>query len=98
MAPASDILSIRVLDAEGLGNSYTVASGIVTAVDSGASVINLSVGGYSDSTVLREAVAYAIDSGVAVVAAAGNDGSNAPSYPAAYEGVVGVSAVDAEGQ
>lgn len=98
VAPASDILSIRVLDAEGLGNSYTVASGIVTAVDSGASVINLSVGGYSDSTVLREAVAYAIDSGVAVVAAAGIDGSNAPSYPAAYEGVVGVSAVDAEGQ
>ena len=97
VAPASDILSIRVLDAEGLGDSYTVASGIVIAVDSGASVINLSVGSYSDSVVLSEAVAYAVNNGIAVIAAAGNDGSNAPSYPAAYEGVVGVSALDAEG-
>ena len=98
VAPASDILSIRVLDSEGLGDSYTVAQGIVTAVDSGAAVINLSVGSYSDSAVLGEAVAYAVNQGVAVIAAAGNDGSSAPSYPAAYEGVVGVSAVDAEGQ
>ncbi len=98
VAPASEILSIRVLDAEGLGDSYTVAQGIVTAVGRGASVINLSIGSYTESAVLSEAVAYAVNQGVAVIAAAGNDGSNAPSYPAAYEGVVGVSALDAEGQ
>ncbi|NCF90532.1 MAG: S8 family serine peptidase [Verrucomicrobiaceae bacterium] len=64
VAPSSDIMSIRVIYSEGIGNSYTVAQGMATAVDSGAAVINLSVGGYSDSTALREAVAYAVNQGV----------------------------------
>jgi hypothetical protein len=98
VAPAAEILSVRVLDSEGIGDSYTVASGIVAAVDFGALVINLSIGSYTDSSILSDAVAYAVDQGVVVVAASGNDGSNAPSYPAAYEGVVSVSAVDADGQ
>jgi subtilisin family serine protease len=98
VAPAAEILSVRVLDSEGLGDSYTVAMGIVAAVDEGASVINLSIGTYSDSAVLSEAVAYAVGQGVAVIAASGNDGSNAPTYPAAYEGVAGVSALDADAQ
>lgn len=98
VAPSSEILSVRVLDQEGIGNSYTVAQGIVAAVDAGAGVINLSIGSYTNSTVLGDAVAYAVDQGVAVVAASGNDGSSAPSYPAAYQGVVSVSALDANGQ
>jgi thermitase len=47
---------------------------------------------------LRDAVAYAIDRGVVVVAAAGNEQANALSYPASYDGVISVAAVDAQGR
>jgi len=47
---------------------------------------------------LRDAVAYAISRGVIVVAAAGNEQANALAYPAAYEGVISVAAVDAQGR
>ncbi|MEM7385428.1 MAG: S8 family serine peptidase [Verrucomicrobiota bacterium] len=98
VSPSAEILSVRVLDSEGIGNSFTVAEGIVAAADYGARVINLSMGTYTDSLVLSQAVSYALDRGVTVIAAAGNDGSGAPSYPAAYEGVIGVSAIDADGR
>ena len=98
VAPSADILSVRVLDSEGIGDTFTVAEGIITAADNGANVINLSLGSYGDSYVLREAVDYATDRGVAVVAASGNDGLEQVSYPAAYENVIGVTAVDAAGQ
>ncbi len=97
LAPGSDILSIRVLDAEGQGNSFTLARGIVAAVENGADVINMSLGGYGDSQVLRAAVQYATDRGVVLVASAGNDGAGQLTYPAGYPGVIAVGAVDALG-
>ncbi len=98
VAPSADILSVRVLDSEGVGDTFTVAEGIITAADNGANVINLSLGSYGDSYVLREAIDYATDKGVAIVAASGTDGLEQVSYPAAYENVIGVTAVDANGQ
>jgi serine protease len=72
-----------------------VAEGIVWAVDNGAQVINLSLGGSSYSTVVDAALAYAESEGVVVVAAAGNSGSsgNPVVYPAAFPTVVGVGAI-----
>lgn len=58
-------------------------------------VINISLGGYGSSTVLEAAVEAALDAGVVVVAPAGNDGRGTVMYPAAYDGVIGVSATDA---
>ena len=98
IAPAVELLVVRVLDNEGLGNSYNVAQGIVQAVDHGVQIINMSLGVYQDSPLLRQAVKYADDRGVIMVAAAGNDGYNRIPYPAAYSEVLAVTAVDANRQ
>jgi subtilisin family serine protease len=68
------------------------------ALDQGATVINMSLGTYSDSAVVRQAVELALSQGVMVVAAAGNEGVQGLTYPAAYPGVIAVSAVDARGE
>ena len=98
IAPAAELFVVRVLDDEGLGNSYDVAQGIVQAVDHGVQIINMSLGVYQDSPLLRQAVKYADDRGVIMVAAAGNDGYNRIPYPAAYSEVLAVTAVDANRQ
>jgi len=98
IAPEAELLVVRVLDDEGLGNSYHVAQGIVQAVDLGVKVINMSLGVYQDTPLLRQAVAYAHERGVLMVAAAGNDGFDRMPYPAAYPEVLAVTAVDGSGQ
>jgi hypothetical protein len=97
ISPGSDILAVRVLDAAGQGDAFTLAQGILAAVEAGADVINMSLGSYGDSQVLREAIHFAHEQGVVMVAASGNDGQGRVTYPAAYDNVIGVSAVDAEG-
>jgi hypothetical protein len=97
ISPASDILAVRVLDGNGQGDAFTLAEAILVAVDNGADVINMSLGGYGDSRLLQEAVAYATERGVVMVAASGNDGIGNLTYPAAYGSVIGVTAVDANG-
>jgi hypothetical protein len=97
MVPAAEILSIRVLDTDGRGNSFTLAEGIVAAVDQGARVINLSLGSHGDSAVLRAALNYAENHRVIVVAAAGNENIPQVAFPAANENVLSVTAIDAQG-
>lgn len=80
------IMPIKVLGKDGLGTYADIAEGIIYAADNGADVINLSLGGSSDSQTLKNAVAYAFKKGVTIVCAAGNDGSaNKIAYPAAYD-------------
>ncbi len=97
VAPAALILSVQVMDDRGEGDTFTLAKGIVAAVDRGAKVINISLGSRGDSIILKNAVDYAVANGVVIVAAAGNDALEGVSYPAAYEGVLAVSGVDAMG-
>ncbi len=94
IAPASQIMPVRVLDSNGRGNTFTLAYAVEWAVNHGANVINLSLGTDADSRVLHEAIDNAIAHGVVVVAAAGNDNSSAKRYPVGYAGVIGVTAVD----
>ncbi len=84
VAWASPILPVKVLDEKGLGTAADVAAGIIWAADSGAQVINLSLGGESPSETLKEALKYAYEKNVVIVAAAGNGGGPV-FFPAAYD-------------
>ena len=88
------ILPVKVLGADGSGSTATVAAGVDWAVDHGAQVVNLSLGGTESDPMLADAVAYAESKNVVVVAAAGNNDTTAPEYPADYPGVVSVAASD----
>lgn len=78
------LMPVKVLDSSGTGTYADVADGIIWATDQGVHVINLSLGGSQPSTTLENAVAYAFSNGVTIVAAAGNGGTSALCYPAAY--------------
>jgi serine protease len=69
-------------------------NGIVYAADNGADIINCSWGGSSASFAEADVVAHAVAKGVLVVASAGNDDSDGPSYPAGLKGVLAVAATD----
>jgi subtilisin family serine protease len=89
--------------------TYEIAAGIIYAVDRGARVINMSLGGPAMSTTVQGAINYALSRNVVVVASAGNDGDSDDdnindgtaideiSYPASYPGVISVAAVDPDG-
>jgi subtilisin family serine protease len=86
------ILPVKVLNSSGSGYDSTIAKGITWAVQHGAKIINMSLGGPAASSVLADAVSYANVNGVLVVAAAGNGNTSAKSYPAAYGDVLAVGA------
>jgi subtilisin family serine protease len=92
------ILAERVLGKEGSGSMCTVAAGVIDAVDAGAKVLNLSLGGAGTSCplVMDKALSYAHDHGALVVVSAGNDGSkgNPVDYPAGCSGAFAVGATD----
>lgn len=95
VAPNARILPYRVIDTNGQADANNVAAAIIAAVNAGASVINMSMDISVTVPVLQSAVQYAHDHGVAMVAAAGNQSSALPHYPAAYSGVTGVAGTTA---
>jgi len=98
VAPGAKIMDIRFLDSENLfyGQDWKIfAEAVNYAVDNGASIINLSV--YSSGrprAVLEQAIRRATEKGVIVVAIAGNEGLPEVSYPAKYDFVIAVSAIN----
>jgi subtilisin family serine protease/PKD repeat protein len=88
------IMAEKVLDMRGRGYSEWVASGIIHAVDQGADIISMSLGGYGYSELVYEAIRYAYNSGVLLIAAAGNEDTNMKLYPAGYDEVIAVAATD----
>lgn len=96
----SQIMTVKVLDENGSGSYANIANGIRYAVDNGANVINLSLGGNSGNNTLKSAIEYAGSQGVIVVMAAGNNGDSIPSYPARYadNSGIAVGAVDKDNQ
>jgi hypothetical protein len=97
VAPGAEILSIRIANDLGQSNSFLLAQGIIAAVDGGAQLINISMGSLGDSGLVRSAIEYAHAAGAMIIAAAGNNGLDRVSYPAANHGVIAVGAVDALG-
>ncbi|WP_017726201.1 S8 family serine peptidase [Halalkalibacterium ligniniphilum] len=92
--PNAKILPIDVFNGMWGASDYVIAEGILYAVENGADVINMSLGGWMESKLMEAAVKHAIEAGVVVVAAAGNDGADIVSYPAAYDGVISVGATN----
>ncbi|MFB8171828.1 type VII secretion-associated serine protease mycosin [Kitasatospora purpeofusca] len=101
IAPKARILPVRVKWGEsGMAESAGLSQAIRYAVDHGAKVVNMSIGGYpGDDVATRAAVKYAIDKDVVLVASTGNGGDQLGpvEYPAAFPGVVAVGAVDRSG-
>ena len=108
VAYGARVMPLRALGAGGGGTTYDVDQAVRFAAglanDSGtvpsrpADVINLSLGGAPFSQASQNLYRQVREAGVMVVAAAGNEGSSLPSYPASYEGVISVSAVGAQRQ
>jgi subtilisin family serine protease len=88
------IMPIKVLDANGEGNDADIAAGIALATANGAEIINMSFGAPGSTPTLDGAVANAVAAGVTVVAAAGNEATSVPDFPAASDGVISVGAAD----
>ncbi|CAH0343820.1 S8 family peptidase [Bacillus sp. CECT 9360] len=92
------IMPIKAMSAAGYGTTFDIAKGIIWAVDHGADVINLSLGNYHPSSLMKEAVEYAYANNVVLVSAAGNENTSDASYPAIYPEVLSVSAVSYTGE
>ena len=88
------IIPYRVVYYDGSIYSSDVAAAIYAAADVGADVINLSLGGTTNDTVVSNAIAYALSKGTIVVAAAGNSGTTAYMYPASNTGVISVGSIN----
>ena len=98
MAPGVSILPVKVLNSSGSGTWVDISNGIIYAVDHGADIISLSIGGPITSQVLQTAVQYAAAHDVLIVTGTGNTGTNAPFYPAFYPETFAVGATDNTGQ
>lgn len=87
------LMPVRVTE-DGAANGPQIARGIYWAVEHGARIITIGLNSGSENNEARAAVRYARDRGVLVIASAGNTGTNALRYPAAYDGAVPVAGVN----
>jgi len=95
VAPQAKIMPVKGLDDSGSGLSTTLAAALVYAADNGADVINNSWGGYGDSSLINDAIAYAYAQGAVLVAAAGNENNPAEwPHPSKLPQVISVAALD----
>lgn len=93
-----NLLPVKVLSDQGEGTDADISAGIIWAADQGAAIINLSLGGSSESgqppQALQDAVSYAHSQGALVVAASGNSGDDSIFYPASLDHVLAVAATN----
>lgn len=91
------IIPIRAFDDKGYASGFALMQSMMFALDHGARVISMSWGADTDSGFLDEAIAYAGQHGAVLVAAAGNEPTGQPIYPAACRNVVAVAALTPDG-
>ena len=97
IAPKVSLYAVKVYDDPELINPTYIASGIRWAVDqSGAHIISISLGSYHNYPEVEEAVNYANANGVLLIATAGDDNLGEVKYPAKYDSVIAVGAIDRE--
>ena len=98
IAPEASLMPVKVLSTGGNGTVADIAEGIRYAADRNASVIALTMVGSGNSAFLQKAIEYAHRKGAVVIAPAGNSSRTAVDYPARYRYVLGVSALDSNGE
>lgn len=92
VAPEAKILPLKAFTSDGTGYLSNIVSALYYAVQHQANVVNMSFDVSTSSAALNQAVSYANQRGVVLVAAAGNENTNAPVYPAALNGnVMGIA-------
>ncbi|MFH1637957.1 MAG: S8 family peptidase [Candidatus Woesearchaeota archaeon] len=99
VAPGANLWMIKVCGGSGCWTD-DMAAGIRYAADNGANIISMSIGGDTESSLVKDAIDYAVARNVLIVAAAGNDGPAEGSidYPGANPNVVAVAAIDSSQQ
>lgn len=97
VSPESHIYDVRAFDNEGKSSLFTILRAINWSIANKMDIINMSFGMPQYSEALARIVKKANDQGIAMVASAGNNGGEV-EYPARYDGVVGVSAIDQQGK
>jgi hypothetical protein len=90
----SKILPVDVYPSGDSTTTYEVIEGAAAAINSGATVINLSLGGTGDSSTLHSLIDEGTSKGILFVAASGNTPGTALTYPASYSGVLAITASD----
>src|SRR5258705_2356236 len=95
-APKAKILPLKAFTSDGTGYLSNIVAALYYAVQHQANVVNMSFDVSSPSSALSQAVAYANQKGVVLVAAAGNERTNAAVYPAALKGhLMGIASTTA---
>ncbi len=98
VAPQASIIPMKAFDASGVGTEWNIIRAVIDSVQMGANVINMSFASSKQSKLLDALASHLASDGIILVAAAGNDNTEAPTYPASIEAVVGVTALDANDQ
>ncbi|WP_158708078.1 S8 family serine peptidase [Streptomyces sp. NRRL F-2890] len=101
LAPGASILPVRIGgEVSFFNDSDRLGEGIQYAIDSGAQIINISMGGPLSMDSLDDLIAASARHDILIFAGSGNNGdiNNAVTAPAAYDGVIGVGAVDQSGE
>ncbi|MFC1767179.1 S8 family serine peptidase [Candidatus Margulisiibacteriota bacterium] len=88
------LMAVKSFNSAGEAPDSDIANGIIFAVNNNAAVINMSFGGYSQSSLIYDAISYAATSEVILIASAGNDNISNMNYPAAYSEVIAVAATN----
>ncbi len=92
------IIPVKIFDQQGLTSNFTLIRSLDFALRNGAGVVSLSWGTETDSDFLHQSMDQAAANGVVIVAAAGNQPTGVPVYPAAYDSVIGVGALTPDGK
>jgi len=97
IAHKAKIVPLKCFDNDYQTTVTNIADAIYDAIDVyDCDVINMSFGMTGSSTTLKNAIEYAQENGCILTASAGNDGNTTINYPANYDGVIGVGAVDSK--
>jgi len=96
LAPMADVFAIKAFNANGEGVYSNIIAGIDWAIEHHMNVLNLSFEGEENSPALQEALQKAWDAGMLIIGAAGNGAKSEISYPAQYDTVMAVGAINAD--